>query len=184
MEVSSTDQVTTSQEVSKATTSSLKSWMSGDLIKTVVEIIGLICIIVWFHRKTSALTQQVSDLTSRLEEAETTIERHESVLKKIMTLLGNRNAKLSEPAVVSERHATPRQRVETPEPVVEARPVVPEPANSGMDLFGMLLPTLFTGASKAPPAESFPPVSQPTITEIDEQDLDSELKSEIAELSS
>jgi hypothetical protein len=144
----------------------------------------MVCVIVWFHRKTAALTQQVSDLTSRLEEAETTIERHESVLKKIMTLLGNRNTKQQDPLFTTDRNATPRQRVETPEPpvVIDSRPVVSEPANTGMDLFGMLLPTLFPGGSKAPAPPT--PVSQPTITEISEQDLDSELKSEIAELSS
>lgn len=84
-----------------------KSFISFEIVKIALEIIALACMFGWFRKTTNALSQQVTDLTNRLEEAEATIERHESVLKKIMTLLSNRNSK----SAVDPEEGMPQKRV-------------------------------------------------------------------------
>ena len=154
------------------------TWLNSNIIFNVIQIIGLACMSIWFHRKISAVSQQVADLQSRLEEAETAIERHESVLKKVMTLLGKQNRTQTPEVVVP---LTPPPRVSQPRVVQEQQP----PAVSMLEsVIGPALGSIFMNPMSFAPSEqasSQHPV-QPKIVEISDKDLDAELKSEIGEL--
>ena len=158
------------------------SWLNSNVIFSTIQIIGLACVSIWFHRKISAVTLRVEEALSRLEEVETAIERHENVLKKVMTLLGKQNRNyFSEPVPVSVPVSVPTSlpTKATPTPVQEEQPPV--------NLLGAVLGSMFSNPMSFASSEpvEHPPVStrdMPKIVELSDQDLDAELKSEIGEL--
>ena len=153
------------------------SWLSGITVPIIVEVIGLACVTVWFHRKMSAASQQIAELTTRLEEAESAIERHENVLKKVMTLLGKQNGK---PAQLQQT-VKPTQAQPTQAQPAQAQPAqvrLAQQHRSIIQLDGFdMEPIMAFGLAQTGVEQQ-----QPTITELSPEDLDAELKSEIGEL--
>lgn len=151
------------------TTLSVK-WLPSysGVIHIILELIIIVSIFVWFTQKINSLTCKVADLTSRLIEQETTTERHEMVLKKITTLLGNRKLIDDDSSVVSATQCQPQQQPS----VVEQ--------DSGVSLtdIGSLF-GLITGMAPSS-SQTQPPRPAPVVPKIEE--LDSELNSELAEL--
>ena len=197
-----------STQNNQSNSSAVQSWLSGSTISIIIQIVGLACVIAWFYRKNSQLTQQITDLSSRLEEAESAIERHENVLKKVMTLLGNRQKSaaqsVSQPAAQSTSQSVAQSFSQPVAPVVTAPlpPVQPAPRQvvqqvaqqeqqasfpQGFSLSSIIdtaLGAAFPGAMSGTMGGALDqPMIAPSIVELPTiQELDAELKSEFGEL--
>jgi hypothetical protein len=173
MEVPAENSSNTVAVPATTTTKQPSSFFCGiETIKIVVEIISLACVVFWFHRKTTAMNKQIAELTARLEETETAIERHENVLKKVMTLLGGGK---------SQRQA---QVPLTPRPSDISNESVESQPEIAIDPIGMMLQSFLQHQNVPVQPQQAPVklVDQPSIVEISEKDLDKELSNEIEEL--
>jgi hypothetical protein len=130
------------------------SWVNTNMITMIINIISFGCLIVWYNRKFAEISEQIKTLSSRFDDVDSVIERHENVLSKIMTLLNN-------------RQQPPQQLPQQP----PQQPPQQLPQQPPQQLPPQQLPKANT------------PFLYPTIVELpEEKQLDAELKLELSEL--
>ena len=144
-------------DIAPTSTNSFSSYFTSGSIHIAAEVIALTGVVAYFYTKNNTLTNNITELARRLEEHEATLQRHEEILKKIVSSMGGVKKQPSRP---------------TP-------PLVPQ---KSMPIFPGMDTDLFAMFSPPPPP---PPVHQrESIVEVkdEEEDLDTELKDEISQL--
>lgn len=174
----------TAVQVAETSTPTSSSWLNFNVIHIIVEVAALCGIAVYFTNKINGLQKQVQDLHHRLEEQEETIQKHEEILKKLISI----------------RQQQVRNMSPSPVPKVVQRTQEKKSADS-CEGGVCALPTAFQNlqpraqevvAPKAVVAivtsmsqsetERTTNETLPTITELTEENLDEELKDELSEL--
>lgn len=159
------------QAQQQSQSSNFASFLSKGILQNIVICI-MFAVVIWLFTKRNSTTLEIKELTKRIEEQEATIERHEMVLKKIMTLIGNRRS--STPSVVFE--SVPERVVEKPVPKAPTpERVVDRVPDIGNIIASMMVPMIVQPDNDQPPQQQ----SQPLVTI---EELDSELSDELVDL--
>ena len=162
-----------SQPAATTASNPLSSFFSKNVFQNVVIII-LICVIFYMISQIKTLSNKITSLTVRVDDQDNVIDRHEMVLKKIMTLLGNKQSPTKKvDDLLSVQSDKPEFESSNSEQDIQQPPQLQAP--NPMALFGTLL------SSIAPMAAS-PLQEESKFTTSSIEELDSELKDEIVEL--